>query len=226
MKTLVATLALAVLGTGLVAGCQSLDVVGQTATTTFEALLAKEGGQAQPDATGAAWVITAPGGQQFQFSRDFAGSGPDFQVTFDASPFLAAGLDPERLPAERYTFDPATKALALRFDLGNDAFTYAGEATALETFKQIVATHRDAIGYHAELDHYGIALGDGNMFEWAKDLATNDKDIVFVLNPAPFIAAGVDPAKVADWVFGQVLVKDDSGKEVKVDKFLKPYDLP
>jgi hypothetical protein len=29
---------------------------------------------------------------------------------------------------------------------------------------------------------------------------------------------------VTDWVFGKV--KDDSGQEIEVDKFLKPYDLP
>lgn len=47
---------------------------------------------------------------------------------------------------------------------------------------KIVEKSRDSIGYHAALDHYGIDLENGNMFEWAKDISTNDKDIVFVLN--------------------------------------------
>jgi hypothetical protein len=63
------------------------------------------------------------------------------------------------------------------------------------------------------------------MFEWAKDLSTNDKDIVFVLDPGPFIAAGVDPGRIEGWVFAKVPVMDASGKPVEVDKILKPYDL-
>ena len=63
------------------------------------------------------------------------------------------------------------------------------------------------------------------MFEWAKDMATNDKDIVFVLNPEPLVAAGVDPSRIAGWLFAKIPVKDASGKTVDVDKFVKPYNL-
>ena len=84
---------------------------------------------------------------------------------------------------------------------------------------------RSRIGYHEKLDHYGIKLGNGNMFEWAKDIARNDKDIVWVLNPEPLIAAGVDPAKLATWVFAKVETKDEKGNTDFVDKFLKPFNL-
>jgi len=57
------------------------------------------------------------------------------------------------------------------------------------------------------------------MFEWAKDM-------VFVLNPAPLIAAGVDAARIQGRVFAKVPVKDAAGKTIEVDKFLKPYSLP
>jgi hypothetical protein len=63
------------------------------------------------------------------------------------------------------------------------------------------------------------------MFEWAKDMSANDKDIVFVLNPKPFIDAGVDPDRVEGWVFARVTVDDESGKPVELDKFLKPFNL-
>ena len=81
------------------------------------------------------------------------------------------------------------------------------------------------------MDHYGVILGDGNMFEWAKDMLTNgygnsvqDKDIVFVLNAEPLIAAGVDPNNVEGWVYAQVLV-DTNGRTEQAWKFLKPFDL-
>ena len=101
---------------------------------------------------------------------------------------------------------------------------YESSENANDAFEELVANNRDAIGYHAALDHYGVALGNGNMFEWAKDTSTNDKDIVFVLNPQPFIDAGVDVTQVEGWVFAKVETMED-GKKVEVDKLLKPYDL-
>jgi len=109
--------------------------------------------------------------------------------------------------------------------VGTDAFTYRGAPAPLDTFKEIVRTHRPIIGYHVALDHYGIALGDGNMFEWAKDMSKNDKDMVFVLNPEPLKAAGVDAGKITGWIFTKIPVKDGAGKTVDVDKFVKPYNL-
>ena len=81
------------------------------------------------------------------------------------------------------------------------------------------------IGYHAALDHYGVSLGGGNIFEWAKDMDANDKDIVFVLDPAPFAAAGADTSRIYGWLLAKVTVDDENGKPVQVDKLLKPFDL-
>ena len=86
-------------------------------------------------------------------------------------------------------------------------------------------TQRQRIGYHKKLDHYGIKLGGGNTVEWAKDISKNDKDIVWALNPAPFIAAGLNPAKVQGWLFAKVESKDAKGKTLVEDKLLKPFNL-
>jgi hypothetical protein len=222
--------ALLAAGALLVAGCAVLDVVGRTAVTTFQTLLETTAGSVTMDAATNRWVLASQGGETFEWSADFSGTPPSFRLSLDAAPFLAAGLDAARLPAPRYSHDAVANRLTLSFDVGKDRFTYNGLAynglaTPLETFKKIVRTHRPIIGYHAALDHYGIALGDGNMFEWAKDMVRNDKDMVFVLNPEPLLAAGVDPSKIAGWIFTKIPVKDESGKTVDVDKFVKPYDL-
>ena len=219
------TIALPLIAALALLGCKALDVVGTTAITTFGALVEKEKGSIALDSSTRSWVLTAPGGERFSWSTDFSGK-PDFRVSFDAGPYVSAGLDPAKLPPERYTFDASAGTLTLSFEVGADSFSYPGSPTPLDTFKKIVASHRPIIGYHEALDHYGIALGDGNMFEWAKDMAKNDKDMVFVLNPAPLIAAGVDPARIQGWVFAKVPVKDAAGKTIEVDKFLKPYSLP
>ena len=63
------------------------------------------------------------------------------------------------------------------------------------------------------------------MFEWAKDIAKNDKDIIWVLNPEPFIAAGVDPGKIQGWIFAKVRTTDATGETIFVDKLLKPFNI-
>jgi hypothetical protein len=82
---------------------------------------------------------------------------------------------------------------------------------------------RELLGYHAEMDHYNLDLG-GAVFEWAKDMSANDKDIVFALDPAPLIAAGVDPEAVEGWAYTQVPAMR-GGKAVQVWKFLKTFNL-
>ncbi|GHU42899.1 hypothetical protein FACS1894111_07580 [Clostridia bacterium] len=115
--------------------------------------------------------------------------------------------------------------------LGTDTPDDKDDSSPLTAYKQIVNHYRDSINYHNTLDHYGVKLGDGNMFEWAKDMSTNeydksvqDKDIVYVLNPEPLIAAGVDPEKVTGWAYAQVPI-EENGKPVQVFKFLKAFDL-
>lgn len=205
------------------AGCTALDVVGTSAVTTFKALVEKAGPAISRDSATGMWVLASPGGEHFEWSSSFAGAGPDFLVAFDAKPWTEAGLDPARLPSDLYSFDSAADRISLRFEFGSRG---SSARSPVESFSSIVKEYRPKIGYHEALDHYGIELGGGNMFEWAKDMAKNDKDIVFVLNPAPLLEAGVDPARLTAWVFAKVTVKDAQGKDIQVDKFLKPYDLP
>ena len=208
------------------AGCQSTDVVAKFSVTSFEALLNTLGDKVAADDVNGGWALQSPGGERFVWSKDFStDKKPDLMLELDATPFLNAGLDPTKLDKETYLYDDRMNFLMVHSELGADKFAYSGEVTPLDSFKQLVATHRDSIGYHETLDHYGAALGNGNMFEWAKDMATNDKDMVFVLNPQPLIDAGVDSAKVEAWVFAQVEVKNEQGQKELVDKFLKPYNL-
>uniref|UniRef100_UPI003221A392 hypothetical protein n=1 Tax=Acetoanaerobium noterae TaxID=745369 RepID=UPI003221A392 len=142
-------------------------------------------------------------------------------LEFASQPFINSGLDISKLPEGAIYGDK----IILGTDLSDEKLTYNGEATPLDSYKKIVEKSRDSIGYHAALDHYGIDLENGNMFEWAKDISTNDKDIVFVLNPQMFIDAGVNPQEVEGWVFAKVETMDKDGKKIEVDKFLKPFDL-
>ena len=204
-------------------GCSQLDVVGKESVTSFDAVLKAIPDKVQADEMNAGWSLSAPDDTvRFIWSGDYSRSPlHDAMLEFDAQPFLDAGLDPAKLP-ESVTYYEDKLMVGTKF--GSDELKYSGEVTPLKAYEQIVNLYRDSIGYHTALDHYGVKLGNGNMFEWAKDMGANDKDIVFVLNPEPFIAAGVDPNAVNGWVFAKVPVEEE-GKTVEVDKFLKPFDL-
>jgi hypothetical protein len=220
-------------------GLKSLDVVGQQSIASFEEILKTVPDKVQADEVNIGWALSAPDDSaRFIWSGDYSKTSLyDVMLEFDAQPFLDAGLDLEKLP-DSYAFyggdtvgGMGGKMLMVGKKLGDDKLTYEGEPTALSAYEQIVAKYRDDINYHTSLDHFGVKLGDGNMFEWAKDMKTNgydnsgqDKDIVFVLNPEPLIAAGVDPEKVAGWTYAQVSV-EENGKTEQVWKLLKPFDL-
>jgi hypothetical protein len=207
--------------------CNKLDVVGNNAKVSFAAVLSALDGEITVDDSSGGWRLDAPdGGAAFIWLPDYSKSRSyDAALIFDAAPFINAGLDVQKLRGDFTVISTSIGGtITVGVKLGSQAAKYSGAPTPLASFEQIVDVKREVIGYHAALDHYGVTIGDGNLFEFAKDMAKNDKDIVFVLNPQPFIDAGVNPATVEGWAFAKVPV-DVNGKPVEVDKFLKPFDL-
>jgi hypothetical protein len=207
----------------LASACSQLDVVGKDSKNSFNAVLNAMPGNVEADAANTGWSLSAPDSAvRFIWSQDYSRSPRyDVMLEFDAEPFIDAGLDTGRLPGD-IIFNAGKLIVGAK--LGNNQLKYSGNATPFASYEQIVNLYRRSIGYHMAMDHYGVSIGDGNMFEWAKDMSTNDKDIVFVLNPEPFIRAGVNPDSVKGWAFAKVPV-DVDGKPAEVDKFLKPFNL-
>ncbi len=205
----------------LLCACAQTDVVGKVSATSFEAVLKKA--DVKKDDAFCAWSLEAPDkSARFMWSYDFKSSAPhDVMLEVDAKPFIDAGLDTRKLPAGVFV----DGMLNLGQSLGDQAFPESAQKTAFASYQELLKLRREIIGYHEKLDHYGIDVGGGNKFEWAKDMSTNDKDIVFVLDPKLLVDAGANPAKVTGWAFAKVEVKDASGKTVEVDKFLKPFDF-
>ncbi len=236
MKKTLKTIAVAAVGLAMTAsltactGLKELDVVGRHSITSFEAVLKTIPDKVQANDLNAGWSLEAPDGSaRFIWSEDYSKSPlHDVMLEFDAEPFVKAGLDTSELPENYIAYEVM---LMVGKKLGDDKLTDKGDPTPLAAYEQIVEKYRDSINYHTSLDHFGVKLGDGNMFEWAKDMETNgynnenqDKDIVFVLNPEPLIAAGVDPEKVEGWVYAQVPI-EENGKTEQVWKLLKPFNL-
>jgi predicted small secreted protein len=221
-KKIILTIFLAIALAGLTA-CNKLDVIGDQSIKSFDAMLNKAADRVKEDTAAGGWSLEAPDrAVRFVWSRDFSKTTTyDAYLELDAQPFIDAGLDTSKLPDGMLAGDK----LILGTDFGSDALTYNGEVTPLASYKKMVELYRNNITYHTALDHYGVDLMNGNMLEWAKDMTTNDKDLVFVLNPEVFINAGVDPKSVEGWVFAKVPTMDEKGNDIEVDKLLKPFDL-
>lgn len=222
-KIMVIGLALALI---FATGCQQTDVVGKVAVTSFDSLTKAAADKVSYDGSAGMWKVAGSDDREsLLLSRDFSSNNPDMVVEFDAGPFLGAGLDVSKLPEKQYKYDETAGKIVMSYEYGADQFKTVTEKSVLDTFKEIVASHRELIGYHMEGDHYMISLGDSNSFSWAKDMKSNPKDYVFALNPKPLIEAGVDPAKVKEWIFTKMPVTDKDGKQLLVDKFLKSFSL-
>lgn len=141
----------------------------------------------------------------------------DVVMSVDAAPFIAAGLDVTKLPEGLFADGRLNYVTPID---GNTTY-----ANVTEAFTDILSIQADLVGYHAALDHYGLSLQDGNVFEWAADVNTNDKDIVFVLNPQTLIDAGTNVEAVEAWIFAEVEIMQADGTMKMVPKLLKPFDL-
>lgn len=201
---------------------QGLDVVGKESLSSFNIITKKLENRISLDFENGGWSLLAPDDSvRFIWSKDFSKSSfHDVMLEFSDKPFKAAGLDLDKLP-EGLAFDDI---IMVGTKLGNEKIIYDGEATPYKSYEKIVELKRTSIKYHDALDHFGIDLGDGNAFEWAKDMTTNDKDIVFVLDPEQFINAGVDPENVEGWTYARIPIMKD-GKKIEVYKFIKAFNL-
>ena len=210
--------------------CARLDVVGEQSVNAFDEVLKAAADKVSADEQNAGWSLAAPDDSaRFVWSTN-PGKSPQYDIllAFDATPFVDAGLDTSKLP-ENYTVKNDTILVGRR--LADDGVTTTEPATSLASYQKTVEKNASVIGYHSAMDHYNVNLGGGNLFEWAKDLTMNtvdnsnqDKDIVFVLNPEPLIAAGVDPQRVEGWMYATVNI-GMGAKPEEVYKFLKPFDL-
>lgn len=206
----------------------STDVIGKKSVQSYEMVLNAIPDQVRKDDEGKGFTLTAPDNSvRFTWSSaSDENSRYDLKLQADAAPFISAGLDTGKLPAD---YDVSDDLITVGMKLKEDGSADTDESP-LSAYEGLVKNDRSLINYHGVMDHFGVKLGGGNMFEWAKDLETSangktqDKDIVFVLEPEPFIAAGVDPEKVEGWIYAPVTVMEH-GKKMQVNKFLKPFDI-
>ncbi|GMO47003.1 MAG: hypothetical protein Ta2G_02310 [Termitinemataceae bacterium] len=241
MKKIIRNLVIIFITATAFSSCGKLDLVAKDSERAFAEMLEALPQRPYPSADTnssvkhTSWTLSSPDNPStasFTWTDIFDGMQtltttiPTAYIEFDAAPFIAAGLDPKKLKNPFVAVGPSEDYIVILGYFETEKKTDSEyDHSAVGTYHHLVSAARSVIGYHAALDHYGITLGDGNLFEWAKNMSSNDKDIVFVLNPQPFIDAGVDVNNIDGWIFGKVTVDDENGKPVQVDKLLKPFNL-
>jgi hypothetical protein len=202
MKKIILLLSLLI----FIAGCTSTDVVKREAQSSFEEILAVDSVESSI-MDGFAHIIIADG-YHFDLSLNPQSTDEDVIMAVMAMPFLDAGLDITKLPSNMRIKDDM---LLITFEGIKGSMTYDAKGQ----MNSLLTNNRTLLGYHAELDHFGIALSD-HKFEWAKNMATNDKDAVFILSADVLREAGVNVEAVEGWIFTTM-----DG----MDLLLKPIDL-
>ena len=197
-------------------GCATADVILKYSPSSLDKIVEKFPNLVTDNTeTDHYFYLSVDGETTLKVSHEFDMTGAeDVVIQTPLQPFVDAGLDPATLGAG-YRTDDTSLFLVADFGAGS------GEKKTITTsLFESVKSDRSVLTYHADLDHYGIALPAGK-FEWAKDDATNDKDIVFVIAAKPLADLGVDVQNIEGWIFKTM--KDDAGKDF--DVLLKPFSL-
>lgn len=204
IKVIMSIFALQAVTIAALMGCSALDVIGNNSIEKFNEVLQVSTEEISIDETDNSYMISTA-----DDSAALIWGNQKIAMVLDSKPFVDAGVELSSLPENMVDGDQIVIEVSVQ---GN-------------SFEEIVNANREAIGFHDSLGHYGYDFGNGNAFEWAQDIIENDKDIVFALNPEPFISAGADIEKIAGWSFSKVETMDENGDIVEKDKFLKPINL-
>lgn len=193
----------------------NFDIVKNTAANSFNDLLINN--EIKKEKQGSNWVVTMPD-ETTKLIFYISEKETKILLKIDAKPFADNGLDVTKLPPY-ISYNNVSKELTIESIYGNKKLD--NDSTINFIYDDIITTYRDKLGYHSILDHFGLLLEDGNAFEYAKDISTNDKDIVVVLNPSIFINASVDIENLVDYKY--IDVEMDNGDKVK--KLVKIFEL-
>ena len=192
-------------------GCSSvLSRRQRDALTAFDSVMT-----ALPAESKDGWFqIAAPdGGAIFAFSNDGA------SLAVDASPFIAAGLDAGALDN---VFESVFYQRDLGFSLpGWDMLNQNIKDTAYEQFKADMKYFN--VRYNDATGCYSIDFEQA-MFVWSDEITCGERCIIFLLDPEPLLAAGVDPGLVNGWNYVQTSIAVKNEVE-QLWRFQKKVDL-
>jgi len=204
--------------------CASWDLLGIGAAEAFERVM-EDADEVwdEEEETFLGWQLYMPGADTFLFL--YGDYWPlDIALAVDYRPFRDAGFAGFRHIEDGIISPYGHIWIGASFEI--DAAGQTDEMTPRAAFEQILSYRPELIAYHDTGHHYMLHFGDsGHMIMFARDISTQEAGMVFMLNPQPFINAGVDVRNVSGWHFGPHETMTIRGQNVTMDFLVKTFDL-
>lgn len=163
-------------------------------------------------------ILTSPSGtEKFVW-------GSRVLILIDLSEFIDAGLDSSKLAG--LLADEIFDLQGEWFEAEMADMPLVGEyQETTRVIEEIVEKKRDALSYCEATGHFSLSLGNKFAFLWAQNLQTNDADLIFALNPAPFLDAGLNPQLLENWRLTEIETAGERGETVTQAALVKEYNL-
>lgn len=201
------------------------DIIEIKSIRSFNTVIKTVSNNVKQDNENGLYILTSPDQEaQLIWSNNYVENDIyNIMINLDLKPFVDAGLDITKINGvDGITVIDNSILISGTVENKNE---YKNGLNAIDSFEQILKNKRENLNYHSSLDHFGITVGNGNAFEWAQNINKNDKDIVFAINPEPFLNAGVNPDNINGWVYTKVKTMDNNGKNIEITRFLKVFDV-
>lgn len=143
--------------------------------------------------------------------------GENISLLIDAKPFTDAGLKLDELPDSIKVVDNQL-IISSKYQKSIDSSLSAA-------FEDCIWSNRKQLSYHTNHDIFELSIDGGHSFKWAKEIENSEKDMVFSLDPEPFIQAGLDTDKLEGWGLTTLDKMEAGGKITQVDKLLRIYNI-
>jgi hypothetical protein len=145
--------------------------------------------------------------------------GESVRLTVDVGCFTTAAFCPDKFGGEG-TLEGSRLTIAANNVKGVNA---GNGSNIIDTFENVLRSNRHALEYHTDKDLFELHLGGGNAFRWAKDWRTNTQGMTFILNPQPFVEAGLELENLEGWRVADIDIMHGPESSQTVLRLLKNY---
>ena len=251
MKKIISLTLAFILMTVLLAGCAKVDNVLKSGQESFAGIVKAYPDIIKDNTKEDYISLSVDGATTLKLSRDYGLTGKeDLLIETPLKPFLDAGLDVSKL-TDGYKVQDEKFYLIGDYGDGTGTKGTAQDSLfeSVSYDRTMLTYHRDLdycgistrgnekdsfftrtlnkifgdtamLSDPKGLDRFGIRISKSK-FEYAKNYAKNDKDIVFMIEAKPLMAFGVDVHHVDGWIFTTMEDLDCNDTDV----LLKTYDL-
>ena len=205
----------------ILVSCDRLDVIKNHSLKSFTDISVSMPESVFFDPENSCWVVSAPD-KSARFMLQQQERSIALVLEFAAEDFLGAGLSVDNLPRE-VTYHPQRHTLSIYENISavDDLPTEAGILAVIES---VINADRRRFGYHSFGDHYGIEIGAGNFFMWARDRESNQNTVAFMLSAGMFSESAVKLENIKGWRVATIDAHEGK-KTVQAKRLVKSYKI-